>query len=277
MLIILSPIATYAQEFGASVAPAGGYLLKIYPKIFYTNAYFSDEGKSLNLETVTGLLYFEVPVHVQYGLTGSFSIGAIVPLGWTYQEVHPDIRRDPKNRLTVRELWLTVQHRWLSFPFLSSSSLRIKIPLSKKKDWEDGLRIGDGQVDVYPVYYFDYFSTTRYWYTELAIGYRYRFKTGKIKPFDELNFRSLLGYELFFSSQTRFFIYADLTRFRNGEFEEDNLEFFEQEGSLHTFGYGVSLRYRQSLQLYIATAGDWSGRNQYRGMRWMLGFTKIIY
>lgn len=275
-IFILTPIDTQAGEFDASVAPDGRYLLRLNPKIYFTSAYFSDDGKPANLDTVTGLLYFEVPVHVQYGLSGALSVGVIVPLGWTYQEIRSDIRPDPIHRLAIRELWLTVQHRWLTLPFISSSSLRIKIPLSKKKDWEDGLRIGDGQVDVYAIYYFDYFSKTRYWYTELMIGYKYRFKTGKIKPLDELNFKSQLGYELIPDLQVRFFIYADLTEFQNGKFEEDTLEFFEQEGRLRTFGYGLSLWPRPSLRLEMATGGDWFGRNQYRGMRWMVGITKII-
>ncbi len=84
-------------------------------------------------------------------LTGALSIAAIVPLEWTYQELRSDIRPDPIHQLTIRELWLTAQHQWLTLPFVSSSLLRIKIPLSKKKDWEDSLRIGDGQVDVYPM------------------------------------------------------------------------------------------------------------------------------
>lgn len=275
-IFILTPIDTQAGEFDASVAPDGRYLLRLNPKIYFTSAYFSDDGKPANLDTVTGLLYFEVPVHVQYGLSGALSVGVIVPLGWTYQEIRSDIRPDPIHRLAIRELWLTVQHRWLTLPFVSSSSLRIKIPLSKKKDWEDGLRIGDGQVDVYAIYYFDYFSKTRYWYTELMIGYKYRFKTGKIKPLDELNFKSQLGYELIPDLQVRFFIYADLTEFQNGKFEEDTLEFFEQEGRLRSFGYGLSLWPRPSLRLEMATGGDWFGRNQYRGMRWMVGITKII-
>lgn len=275
-IFILTPIDTQAGEFDASVAPDGRYLLRLNPKIYFTSAYFSDDGKPANLDTVTGLLYFEVPVHVQYGLSGALSVGVIVPLGWTYQEIRSDIRPDPIHRLAIRELWLTVQHRWLTLPFVSSSSLRIKIPLSKKKDWEDGLRIGDGQVDVYAIYYFDYFSKTRYWYTELMIGYKYRFKTGKIKPLDELNFKSQLGYELIPDLQVRFFLYADLTEFQNGKFEEDTLEFFEQEGRLRTFGYGLSLWPRPSLRLEMATGGDWFGRNQYRGMRWMVGITKII-
>lgn len=276
VLLLLMPAVTSAGEFDASVAPRHRYLLKIYPKLFFTSDYFSNEGKALNLDKVTGLLYLEVPAHLQYGLTGSLSIGMIVPLGWTYQEVRPDIRRDPINRLTVRECWLTLQHRWLTLPIISSSSIRIKIPLAHKKDWEDGLRIGDRQVDLFPVYYFDYFSKTQFWYTELALGYKYRFKTGTMKPFDELNFKALLGYELLPDLKIRFFIYADLTAFRNGEFGKNNLEFFQQEGSLHTFGYGLSLWPRPSMRLEIATAGDWSGRNQYRGMRWMIGIAKVI-
>jgi hypothetical protein len=277
LLLLITPVHISAQEFGASVAPAGGYVVRVYPKLFYTSAYFSEEGKALNLQPVTGLLYAEAPVHIQYGLTGSLSIGGILPLGWTYQESRPDVREHPLDRLTVRECWLTVQHRWLAFPVISSSSLRIKIPLSTKKDWEDGLRIGDGQVDIFPVYYFDYFSRARYWYTELALGYKYRFGTSEVKPPDELNFRALLGYELVSALQLRLFAYADLTRFRNGHVKKAGVDLVEQDGSLHTFGYGISLWQRPTMQVYLSTAGDWSGRNQYRGMRWTVGITKIVY
>lgn len=278
VFVILLPSGINAQEFGASVVPQGGYLLNFYPKIFFTSAYFSDEGKTQNLETVTALFYLEMPVHIQYGLTGSSNIGAILPIGWTYQEVRQEIRRHPIDRLAIRELWLTVQHRWWSFLFFSSSSLRIKIPLSKKKVWEDGLRIGDGQVDIFPLYYVDYYSEELYWYTELTIGYKYRFKNKNrnYKPFDELKFKSLLGYELWENPKIRGYIYADLTRFRNGDFGEDNLKFFEYEGSLQTFGYGVTLKPIPKLELHIETAGDWFGRNRYRGMRWLFGFTIIL-
>lgn len=273
--LILIPAGINAQEFGASTAPKGRYLFKFYPKVFLTNAYFSDKGKSLNLKTVTGLFYLEAPVQVQYGLTGSVNIGAILPIGWTYQEVLPEVRQDPIHRLTVRELWLTVQHRWWTFLFFSSSSLRIKIPLFKKKDWEDGLHIGDGQVDILPLYYVDY--DREYWYIALTIGYKYRFKNKNrnYKPFDELKFKSLVGHRLLINPDLRFYIFADLTKFRNGDFGEDHLEFFEYAGSLHTFGYGVSLKPIINLILDIETGGDWSGRNQYRGMRWMVGFTII--
>ncbi|MFC1477504.1 hypothetical protein ACFL6L_03445 [candidate division KSB1 bacterium] len=276
LVLFLIPSFINAQEFGASTPQKGMYLLKIFPKIFYTSAYFSDAGKAMNLPTVTGLLYLEVPVQVQYGLSGALAVGAIVPFGWTYQEILPTIREDPINRFTVREVWLTVQHRWWTIPFISSSSLRVKIPLADKEDWEDGLRIGDGQVDVFPVYYFDYYNNTNYWFTKFNIGYKYRFKNDDIKPFDELNFKAVLGYEVWERPKLDFFIYADLTRFRNGDFGEINREFFEEEGSLHTYGYGVSLEPYTLMQIYIATAGDWSGRNQYRGMRWTLGIRKAL-
>ena len=276
LLLFLLPTFLQAQEFGASTPPKGRYFLKVFPKVFYTSAYFSDAGRALNLPEVTGLLYLEIPVQVQYGVTGSVSLGAIVPFGWTYQEVQPTIREDPIHRFTVREFWLTLQHRWWTLPFISSSSLHVKIPLADKRDWEDGLRIGDGQIDVYPQYYFDYFSNTRYWFTRLTIGYKYRFKNGDIKPFDEMHFKSLVGLEIWDRPKVDFFIFADLTWFRNGEYGEIDREFFEEEGSLHTFGYGVSLEPYPLMQIYIDTAGDFSGRNRYRGMRWTLGMRQAF-
>ena len=264
----------HAGEFEASTAPDGRYLLRIYPKFFYTSAYFSPEGKAHNLDKVTGLLYFELPVQVQYGVTRSLSIGAIVPIGWTYEE--EENRPDAFNRVTVREVWLTVQHKWITFPFISSSSLRVKIPLADKKDWEDGLRIGDGQVDVYPVYHFDYFNQRHYWYVQVAVGYKYRFKKGDYKPLDELRFYGQGGYELFPDLRMRFYLLADLTRFSNGDVPAGSPKFFERDGDLHSFGYGISLWPRPSFRVELTTLGDWSGTNQYRGVRWEIGFTKIL-
>lgn len=263
LLVILIPVGINAQEFGASTAPQGVFLFKCYPKVFFTSAYFSGQGKSLNLDTVTGLLYLEVPLQVQYGLTNSLNVGVILPIGWTYQEILPSLREHPVHRLAVRELWLTVQHRWWTFLFFSSSSLRVKIPLSKKKDWEDGLHIGDGQVDILPIYYVDY--ETEYWYTELSVGYKYRFKNDSRKPFDELKFKLLAGHRFLIHPDMRFYIYADLTKFRNGDFEGDNLDFFEYEGSLSTFGYGVSLKPIPNMRLDIETAGDWGAATSTAG------------
>jgi len=272
------PVKSYGEEWEASVPPVKKYLFKFYPKIFFTSAFFSENGKALNLPEVTGLLYLEAPIHVQYGYTKSLAFGAVLPIGWTYQEKLTTESPDPitRTRLTIRELWLTIQHRWWTVPFISSSSIRIKIPLASKKDWEDGLRIGDNQIDIYPIYYFSYFSKNRYWYTDTSIGYKFRFKKDDIKPFDELNFRSVLGYELIPDFQLRFYLYTDLTAFRNGEFDPDTIKFFQNEGSLHTFGYGLSMWLRPETRLEISTGGDWSGRNQYRGMRWTIGIVKII-
>jgi len=275
--IVFSPFICYSQEFGASSAPADGYLIKFYPKVFLTSAYFSDKGKALNLTRVTQLIYIEAPIYVQYGLTNSMSVGMILPPAYSYQEILPDLRRNPIDRYGVKEFWLTIQHRYLSFPIIATSSLRIKIPLVKKKDWEDGLRVGDGQIDIYPVFYFDYFNSRLSMYTENSIGFKFRLKKGNVKPFDELTFRSELGLELFPSLQFRTFIYTDMTQFRNGEFPEDNRKFFENEGSLHTWGYGVSIWPNQKSQIYIATGGDWSGRNQYRGMHWTVGLTFLKF
>lgn len=277
--LAIFPASSYGEEWEASVPPVKKYLFKFYPKIFFTSAFFSEEGKALNLPKVTGLLYIVAPVHVQYGYTKSLAFGAVLPIGLTYQEIIPTLRPDPITRFTVRELWLTVQHRWWTVPFISSSSIRIKIPLASKKNWEDGLRIGDNQIDIYPIYYFSYFSKNRYWYTDTSIGYKYRFKKDNIKPFDEYNFRSLLGYELIPDFQLRFFLFADLTAFRNGDFDSispTEIQFFQNEGSLHTFGYGLSMWLRPETRLEISTAGDWSGRNQYRGMKWSIGIVKII-
>lgn len=273
-VLLAAPLSVCAREFEASVAPDGRFLVKMYPKFFFTSAYFSDEGRACNLPGVTGLLYFELPLQVQYGLTGSLSIGAVLPVGWVYQE--EELREDPLMRLHVRELWLTIQHRWLTFPFVSSSSVRIKVPLADKKDWEDGLRIGDGQVDVFPIYHFDYFSESMFWYVEFSIGYKYRLKSDDYKPLDELRFHARGGYELFQDLQMRFYLFADLTKFSNGEYPRQDRKFFQHDGTLHSFGYGVSLWPRPEFRVELTTGGDWSGSNQYRGIRWTIGVSRIF-
>lgn len=274
LLAVCASARLNAREFEASVAPDGRFLFKAYPKFLFTSAYFSDEGRAYNLPGVTGLLYFELPLQVQYGITGSLSVGAIFPIGWTYQEETD--REDPVTRLNVREFWLTVQHRWLTFPFVSSSSVRIKVPLADKKEWEDGLRIGDGQVDIFPIYHFDYFSTSMHWYVQFSTGYKYRFKKGDYKPLDEFRFYARGGYELFPELRMRFHLYADLTKFSNGEYPEHDRKFFQHDGTLHTYGYGVSLWPRPSFRIEMTTGGDWSGSNRYRGIRWIIGVTKIF-
>jgi len=271
---VAAPGSASAAELEASTVPDGAWVLKVFPTFYYTSAYFSPEGRALNMDELSGLLYFEVPVHVQYGVTGSFSVGAIVPLGWTYQE--EEDRTESLDRFTVREMWLTLKYRLLTVPLIASSSVRVKIPISDKEPWEDGLRIGDGQIDLFPMCHWDYFDKTRYWYTQLSAGYNYRFKKDDIKPFDELIFSGRLGYELFPELRMRMYLCTDLTRFMNGDYPEEDRQFFEKEGDLHTFGYGVSLWPRPTFRLEVTTRGDWSGTNRFRGMWWGIGFTKIL-
>jgi hypothetical protein len=83
LLLLLIPGSVPAQEFSAAAPPKGRFLLRAFPKAFFTSACFSEEGKALNLDTVRGLLYVEFPVQVQYGLPWGFSLGGALPLGWT--------------------------------------------------------------------------------------------------------------------------------------------------------------------------------------------------
>ena len=51
-LLLLAARPACAAEFDAAVAPNGRYLLKLYPKIFYTSAYFNDrvQGATIDLQ-----------------------------------------------------------------------------------------------------------------------------------------------------------------------------------------------------------------------------------
>lgn len=271
---LVLPASVLAAEFEASTVPDGAWLVKIFPTFYYTSAYFSPDGRALNMDKVSGLLYFELPVHVQYGVTGAFSVGTIIPLGWTYEE--EEDRAESVDRFTVREMWFTLKYRLLTVPLIASPSLRVKVPLAEKKSWEDGLRIGDGQVDLFPICHLDYFDQTRYWYVQISGGYKYRFKKETIKPFDEVIFSGRAGYELFPDLRMRLYLCTNLTRFINGDYPEENRKFFEKEGDLHRFGYGISLWPRPTFRVEVTTSGDWSGTNRYRGMWWGLGFTKIL-
>jgi hypothetical protein len=274
VLLLLLPLNSAAREFEASTAPDKKFVLKLFPKFYFASTYFGDDGKARHIPNVPGLLYAELPVQIQYGVTGSFSVGAVLPLGMTYQEELT--RADPVGRFALREAWLTLQHRWLTFPFISSSSIRIKLPLQDKKNWEDGLKVGDGQIDIFPVFHSDYFNQEKHFYCQFSAGYKFRLKTGGYKPFDEIRLYSRAGIELFSELQVRFFLSSDLTWFKNGEYPRPNPPFFEQDGYLTTIGYGVSLWPRPTLRLEVATAGDLVGRHHYRGIRWIIGTTKIF-
>jgi hypothetical protein len=269
---VLSPNPIRGQEYQASTPPEGRFLLRVFPKVFFASAYFDENGKARNLDGVTGLLHAEFPVNLQYGVTGALAVGAVLPVALTYQEVDPDVRSDPIHRFWMPEGWLTLQYRFWTLPFIASVGLRVKIPLMDKRDWEDGLRIGDGQVDISPVLHIDYQSPTRYWFTRLTGSYKHRFKSGDEKPFDEWMLRAMLGLELWDRPKIDLFGFADLTAFRDGDFGSGELAFFEREGSLHTLGYGVSFEPYPLGQIYVETAGDYSGRYRYRAMRWRVGF-----
>ena len=265
---------TDAGEFEASTAPDGGYLLQVFADFYYASAYFTEQGCAHNLTDVMGLLNLRVPVWTQYGITGAFSIGAMLPFDWVYSEVEDS--PDGISRFTVHEFWATFQYRYLTCPFLGALSLRVKVPLVDKKAWYNGLRIGDGQLDLFPVGHLDYFSATHYWYVQLAAGYKYRFKKGEVKPHDEVQFYGQGGVELFPELRMRFYLFTDLIEFVNGSYPGEDLKFYEKDGDLHVFGYGVSLWPRPTVRVEMNTAGDWSGTNRYRGMRWSLAITKVF-
>jgi hypothetical protein len=276
--LALLPAAAGALEFEASTAPDGSLLLETYACFFYTSAHFDQNGYSRNLEETTGLLIFRVPVSLQYGVTGAFSVGGILPVDVVYGEAYFEDEDRPleRSRFTVHEVWLTLQYKYITCPFLGAVSLRAKVPLAKKYDWYDGLRVGDGQVDLFPVLHLDYFSRTHYWFIKTALGYKYRFKKDDIKPHDEMRFFAQGGVELFPELKMRLFLLMDLIKFNSGSYPYEDLKFYEKNGDLHAFGYGLSMWPRPTVRIEIATAGDMSGRNRYRGMYWTVGVTKIF-
>lgn len=276
--LALAPTTARALEFEASTAPKGGVVLETHAYFFYASAYFDQNGYSRNLEETTGLLIFRVPVYVQYGVTGGFSVGGMLPIDVVYGEAYfeDEDRVLERSRFTVHEFWINLQYKFLTSPFLAAVSLRTKVPLAEKYDWYDGLRVGDGQVDLFPVVHIDYFSRTHYWFIQTAFGRKYRLKKGDIKPHDELRFCAQGGVELFPELKMRMFLLADLIKFSKGSYPYEDLEFYEKDGDLQSFGYGVSLWPRPTIRIEIATAGDLSGKNRYRAMYWTVGFTKIF-
>ncbi|MGD9141653.1 MAG: hypothetical protein PVJ42_08950 [bacterium] len=276
--LVLTPAGPRAMEFEASTPPKGGLVLETHASFYYASAYFDQHGYVRNLEETTGLLVFRVPVYVQYGVTSAFSVGGMVPIDLVYGEAYFEDEDRPleRSRFTVHEFWINLQYKFLTSPFLVSVSMRTKVPLAEKYDWYDGLRVGDGQVDLFPVVHLDYFSRTHYWFIQTAYGHKYRLKNGDINPHDESHFHALGGVELFPELKMRMFLLTDIIRFKKGSYPYEDLEFYEKDGNLNSFGYGVSLWPRPTIRIEIATAGDLWGENRYRGMYWTVGFTKIF-
>ena len=257
-----------AREFDASTLPRGRYLLKIYPKIFFASAGFDSESRSVNFAEVSGLTRIEFRFGVYRGITDNLMAGIILPLGYTRSTYSPNLHRERDTSIGLREIWLLVQHQWITLPVISSSSLRVKIPITDKKDFEQGLRIGDGQIDLYPVYYFDWVTPVHI-YLKSEIGYKYRIEKGDTKPSDE--FRAILqsGYELIPQVRLRLFTFSDYTRFFGDEVEGESVP--GTSGYLYTIGYGVEIWPRPGFSMEMSTGGDFMGKNHFRGMRWVIG------
>jgi hypothetical protein len=259
-----------AREFDASTIRRGEHLLKIYPEILFTSAGFDSEGRSIIFPETSGLTRVELRFGMYRGITDNLMAGIILPLGYTRKTYSPHLHRGRDTCIGWREIWLLIQHQWIRLPVISSSSLRVKIPITDEKPFEKGLSIGGGQIDLYPVYYFDMPPRHgRSIYFKSQIGYKYRIKKGDTKPSDE--FKAILesGYELIPEVRLRLFTFSDYTRFFGGKVKGERT--LGTSGYVYTIGYGVEIWPRPGWSMEMSTGGDLMGKNQFRGMTWVIG------
>jgi len=202
--------------------------------------------------------------------------GILLPVGYikkTYPE-EPDF-----STTKLRNPWLIIKHQFWSEVVHAASSLRIKFPITGFEpltdDIEplaDGFDIDDKQLDIYPVYYVDWqMSLGTYIYGE--IGYKYRMKSGNIKPSDELKLIVETGYAIV-PGVLRMFTFSDFTKFFGGKIndEADKLS----EGYLYTIGMGVRFFLRRNLRVEVCSCAAPSGTNQFRSLGGSVGIGYVF-
>jgi len=263
-----------AKQFDASVIPKGAVFFKVYPNVLVSGAKLGDSGTSTNFTNASLLSYVDVPVEFYYGLTDSIMAGILLPVGYikkTYPE-EPDF-----STTKLKNPWLIIKHQFWSEVVHAASSLRVKLPITGSEpltdDIEpltDGFDIEDKQLDIYPVYYLDWMmSLGTYIYGE--IGYKYRMKSGNIKPSDELRVIVETGYAIV-PDTLNMFTFSDFTKFFGSKIngEKDKLS----SGYLYTIGMGVRFFLRRNLRVEVFSCANPLGKNQFR---WLGGRVGVGY
>jgi hypothetical protein len=248
-----------AVQFDASVPPRGAFYLKMYPRFFVTSAKFDDLGRPINFSHLSTLTYVDTPLELYCGITDSLMAGILLPVGYIRRNY---VSGEISSATQIGNPWLIVKHQFWSEVLYAASSLRVKLPITEIEPLEEGFDIDDKQIDIYPVYYIDWqMPLGTYIYGQ--IGYKYRMKSGKIKPSDEMRIVVETGYAVV-PDIIRIFTFSDFTKFFGGEIngEVDR----SSVGYLYTIGAGVRFFLRRNLRVEIFTSADPYGRNRFRGI-----------
>jgi hypothetical protein len=266
----LIPWNCLAGQFDASAIPGGAFYLKIHPRIFVTSARFDDSGKAVNLIHVSQLSYVDNQFELYYGITNSLMAGTLLPVGY----IRESYAAEESSCITkVKNPWIIIKHQFWSEVVLAASSLRVKLPITEVEP-EEGLDMDDKQVDIYPVYYFDWQMSLLPTYIYGQIGYRYRMENkDQIKPSDELKLLVETGYAIV-PGIVRMFTYSDYTRFFGSETDGERNEL--SEGYLYTIAAGVRFRLGRDLLVEVLTNANPFGRNQFRGVGGHVGIKYVL-
>jgi len=272
----LIPWDGLAGQFDASVPPKGAFYFKAHFIVFVTSAKFDDSGIPVNIPDLSQLSYIDNQFELYYGITKSLMAGVLVPVAHVRESY---VAGENSATTKVKNPWLIIQHQFLPKPVTAASSLRVKLPITEIEPFVkgfnvEGFNIDDKQVDIYPVYYFDWQMSLLPTYIYAQIGYKYRMKDeNQIKPSDELKLAVETGYAIV-PGIVRMFTISDYTRFFGSETDGEKDEL--SEGYLYTIAAGVRFRLGRNFQIEVLTNATPFGRNQFRGIGGHVGIKYVL-
>jgi hypothetical protein len=259
ILVSLTLWDCLAVQFDASVPPKGAFYFKIYPEIFVTSARFDNSGKSINLPDISQFSYVDTQTEFHYGLTDTLMAGVLLPIEYVRKTYTVDVKT---NDTRIGNPWLIITHQFWSEVVTATSSLRVKLPITDIESMEAGFDLDDKQVDIYPVYYFDWMMSIGT-YINSQIGYKYRMKNNQIKPSDELRLIIETGYAIV-PAVIRIFTYSDFIKFFSSKIDGQIIEL--SKGYIYTIGAGVRFFLGQNLRIEVLTNATPFGKNRFRGI-----------
>lgn len=253
----------------ASVLPMDTFWLKIYSDVFVTSAKFDESRKAVNLAHISQLAYIKNRFELSYGITNTLTLGVTSPIGYVKKSL---VEEDVFSDTFLENPWIILKHQFWPGTICLTSSLRIKLPITDVDPLEEYFDVDDKQFDIYPVYYIDWqMPMGTYIYSQ--IGYKYRMKSEKVKPSNELKLLIETGYAIV-PGIIRIFTYSDYVRLFggkiNGELDKNS------SGYLYTVAAGVRFFLKRDFRIEILTNATPIGKNQLRGIGGSAGLCYVI-
>lgn len=248
----------------ASVLPKDSFWFKIYSDVFVTSAKFDESSKAVNLAHLSQLAYVKNWFELSHGITDNFMLGATLPVGYVKKSL---VEEDSFSDTFLENPWIIVKYQFWPGTLCLTSSLRIKIPITDVDPLEEHFNVEEKQVDIYPIFYIDWqMPIGTYIYSQM--GYKYRMKSERIKPGDELRLLIETGYAIV-PGIIRIFTYSDYVRFFGGKIKGE--VDITGSGYLYIMAAGVRFFLNRNLRVEVLTNATPIGKNQLRGIGGSVG------